>query len=847
MAKTIRLKIDGTDVEVEAGKMILDAAETTGVKIPTLCHDPRLVPFGACRLCVVQQKGMKELQLACFTPARDGMEIITQSPEVTESRRLQLQLILLNHPMICPRCEKEGECLLQNLVYEYGVEETQFPWEKFLTPADNVSPLIQRDPDKCILCGRCVRICDEVQGVGELSFAERGIRTSIDTDFHRPLDCEFCGQCLDTCPVAAITSDSFDYSSKAWELKETTAPCPYCGCGCLLTIGSKEGKVKRVFSDPAAGPSDGNLCVKGRFGWDFIDHPERVKNPLLKVNGEFRETSWDEALRFVAAEFERIKHLSGPNAIAGILSSRLTNEEYYLSKILFNEALATGQVVLAGNGADKGLTEGLSKTLGIAASTNSIQELRNSDCILIIGVDPAETHPIVKNEIHLAIRKNKAQLVVVGSYDIGLSRTTQVSPLSPPAILLLGKPGIEIPLLNGITQTILKEGLENKGFIEKKTEGIEILRKTLTDPGIEMYGALSVTMKKNLEKAARAFSQAKRGMILVGTGAWSHLPQKEIAIAASNLALVTGQLGKESSGILILQEKCNSQGAIDQGILSNGGPGDLLNKIEEGEVKAIYMIGEDSVAKAPHPDRLKMAFEKLQLLVVQDLFMTETAKMAHVVLPAASFVEKKGTYTNLERRVQKLNPMRSPAYGSKPDFDIFLHLLRTLEWPISTDTPEAVFEEISRQNQNYQGIRYGEQWPKGSPYLYSNGFPNERAKFISVENPRASTLSKEINDYPLLLIQKPSLFRSGILGLKSENLEMLQKEPLLEINPEDAGSLGIEDGEMIRILGPAGNTAKMKIKFSRRPVQGVLLTAYPCSFIEEKGIASVKVEKLTPR
>jgi NADH-quinone oxidoreductase subunit G len=847
MAKTIRLKIDGTNVEVEAGKMILDAAETAGVKIPTLCHDPRLVPFGACRLCVVQQKGKKELQLACFTPARDGMEIITRSPEITESRRLQLQLILLNHPMICPRCEKEGECHLQNLVYEYGVEETRFPWERFPSPADNFSPLIQRDPAKCILCGRCVRICDEVQGVGELSFAERGIKTSIDTDFHRPLDCEFCGQCLDTCPVAAITSDSFDYSPKAWELEETTAPCPYCGCGCLLTLGSKEGKVKRVFSDPAAGPSDGNLCVKGRFGWDFIDHPERLKSPLLKVNGEFREASWDEALRLVATEFETIKILSDPNAIAGILSSRLTNEEYYLSKIVFNEALATDQVVLAGNGADKGLIEGLSKTLGIAASTNSIQELRYSDCILIIGVDPAETHPIVKNEIHLAIRKNKAQLIVVGSYDIGLSRTTQVSPLSPPAILLLAKPGMEIPLLNGITQTILKEGLEDKGYIDEKTEGIEILRKTLTDPRIEMSGNLSETVQRDLEKAARAFSQAKHGMILIGTGAWSHLPQKEVAIAASNLALVTGELGKESSGILILQEKCNGQGAIDQGILSNGGSKDLLNKVEKGEVKALYMIGEDPLAKALHPDRLKKAFEKLQLLVVQDLFMTETAKMAHVVLPAASFVEKEGTYTNLERRVQKLNPVRSPAYGSKSDFDIFLHLLRTLEWPTSTETPEAVFEEISRRNQNYQGIGYGEQWPKGSPYLYSNGFPNGRAKFISVENPRASSVSKETNDYPLLLIQKPSLFRSGILGLKSENLEMLLKEPLLEINPDDAGSLGIEDGEVIRISSPAGNSAKMKIKFSRRPVQGVVLAPYPCSFIEEKGIASVKIENLTRR
>lgn len=841
-SQTIKLQIDSIEVEVERGKMILEAAEAAGVKIPTLCHDRRLVPFGACRLCVVQQKGRKDLQLACFTPVRDGMEIITQSPAITESRRLQLQFILLNHPMICPRCEKEGDCRLQNLVYEYGVEETQYPWDRIPFPVDDISPLLQRDPNRCILCGRCVRICDEVQGIGELSFTERGMKSSIDTDFHRPLDCEFCGQCLDTCPVAAITSDCFDYSTKVWELKETTTPCPYCGCGCLLTIGSKGGEVKRIFSDPSAGPGDGNLCVKGRFGWDFIDHPDRIKTPLVRINGKLQEASWEEALRYVVEGLEKVKAQSGPESIASILSSRLTNEEYYLIKQLFKEAIGSDQMALGANGAHQGLTEGLSKSLGIPASTNSIQDLRKADCILLIGVDPAETHPIIKNEIHLAIRKNRTQIIVVGSHDIGLTRNTRFSPLSPPAISLLKKPGMEVSLVNGMIWTILREGLEDKDFIGKRTEGIEALRKKAALPESEAIGTLPETEKKELEKAARAFAQAENGMILIGSGEWSYLPQKEIAIAASNLALITGHLGKASSGILVLLEKCNSQGAMDQGIGSNGGK-DVLKKMEGGKIKALYVIGEDPLVRTPRPDRLKRSLEDLQLLVVQDLFMTETARMAHVVLPADSFAEKEGTYTNLERRVQKLNPFRPPIHGGKTDFEIFLHLLDMLESPVPGETAETIFEEISRRNPYYRGVRSGEQWPKGPPYLYSDGFLNGRGRAKLIFSEESTLRPKPTEAHPLFLIQRPSLFQSGLLSRRSENLEMVLGEPCVEINPEDADRLSLLDGEEVRISTPTGSSAKMKVKLSKRPVQGVIAALWPCNLIEEGGVATVRVEK----
>ncbi len=830
--QALKLTIDGMPVEVEKGKTILEAAQSAGVRIPSLCHDRRLIPFGACRLCVVQQKGKTELLPSCFTPARNGMEIITQSPEISESRRLQLQLILLNHPMICPRCEKEGECDLQNLIYEYGVEETLYPWEPIIFPADDRSLLLQRDPNKCILCGRCARICDEVQGVGELSFTRRGIKTAIDTDFHRPIQCEFCGQCLDTCPVGAITSDCFDYTTKVWELRETTTPCPYCGCGCLLTIGSKEGQIKRVFSDPGKGPSDGNLCVKGRFGWDFIDHPERIGAPLLRVNGAFQEVSWEEALGFVAQQLEAIKDQFGPEAIGSMVSRRLTNEEYHLFGRLFRGALGTSQIVYRGGGMDFGLTEGLAKTLGVGASTNSIREIRGADCLLVIGVDPAETHPIVKNEIHLAIRRNRAQLIVLGSYDIGLSRATQISPLSPSAISLLGRPGEEVTLLNGMIQTILREGLEDKRFIEEKTEGIEGLREKQVE----------VEVKAEVQKAARAFARAKRAMILIGSGLWSHLEPQEVAIASSNLALISGHVGKESSGILLLLEKCNSQGAIDMGVFSDGEGRDLFQEAGQGgKLRALYLVGEDPLMSSTDFDPRRKALEKLPLLIVQDLFMTETAKAAHVVLPVCSFVEKTGTYTNLERRVQRLNPLRLPRGRSKSDFDIFLQLLKLLEFPVGGETPEAIFEEMGRFVPSYRGVEDGEQWPKGLSYLYSEGFGGRKAKLIPVEGKRVDPIPE---GYPFQLIQRPSLFRSGLLSLKSDTLKKVSEEPHLEMNPEDAQHLKIEEGEIVQVSTDKGLSLRVKVESSSRLASQVITAPYPFPLIEQGGIVSVKVERL---
>jgi formate dehydrogenase major subunit len=554
---------------------------------------------------------------------------------------------------------------------------------------------------------------------------------------------------------------------------------------------------------------------------------------LLRMNGGLKEVSWDEALRFIVRELETIKQQNGPESIGAMASSRLTNEEIYLFQKLFRESIGTNRVDLEDPG--KKAAGGLTKTLGWPASTNSIQEIRKADCILVIGTDPAQTHPIIKNEIHLAIRRNRAQLIVLGSYDIRLSGSTQLSPLLPPSFVLLEKPERVVSLVNAMIQAILREGLEDKRFVEERTEGIEELREK------QLKVEAEAEVKGEVERAARAFAQAKKSMILIGSGPWTPLDQKEIVIASSNLCLITGHIGKESSGLLLLHEKCNSQGAIDIGTLFKEDPDgkrDFLKEAEEGKLRALYLVGRNPLV--PSFPFGSQALEKLRLLIVQDLFMTETAKRAHVVLPASSFVEKGGTFTNLERRIQKMIPLRPPLAQSKPDFEIFLQLLSLLESPLAGDMPEAIFEEISSLLPHYRGVRDGEQWPKGTTYLYSNGFPIGKAKLVPFEEKRSQP---QPEGYPFQMIQRPSLFQSGLLSSKSDALNKVSEGPYLEMHPGDAQALHIEEGEFIQITTRNQKTMGMKVQLTSRLAPGVITAPYPCPIIAE-GMESVKVERI---
>jgi len=659
--KMVTLTIDGVQVSVPPGTMILDAAARAGIKIPTLCNNKRLMPYGACRMCVVQQKGRRGFLMACFNPVRNGMEILTSTPEIIKSRRIQLQLILISHPLDCPVCDAGGWCDLQNLVYEYGVADNPFKGEKTDLPVDHVSPFIERYPNRCILCGMCVRICDEVVGASELSFVNRGMKTRITTDLDRPLNCEFCGQCVSVCPVGALNDRILLHKARVWDLKETQTVCAYCGVGCTLLVGTKDHKIMRVRADEDLGLNQGNLCVKGRFGWEYIHSPKRLASPLIRKDGDLVQATWDEALALVARRLTEIRAEMGGVVLAGLASPRLTNEELYLFQKFCRGVLGTNHIDHAG-GYSYAAHLALRDSLGYAASTNSINEIRKADVILALRSDLSETHPVIKSEVVLATKRRKAKLVIVNSRDIYLKKFSALS--------LRVKPGSEVTLVNGMMAVILKEGLAGEDFLQSRTEGLEALKTALKSVSPQKVEAQTGVPAENLAEAARLFAKAQNGVILISVGQNSGKEDPALVQAAANLALLTGKIGKESCGIFVLGEKNNAQGALDMGVAPGLLPGyadmrdpavrsrfekawnltlpdqegmgalAILQGIEEGKIKGLYLAGENPVVTYPDSARTEKALASLDFLVVQDCFLTETASLAQVVLPAGTFAEK---------------------------------------------------------------------------------------------------------------------------------------------------------------------------------------------------------------
>ncbi len=849
----VTLTIDGIQVTVPRETTILDAAARAGIKIPTLCHNKRLSAFGACRICIVQQKGRKNLMPSCFTPVRNGMEILTNSPDVLKARRTQLQLILITHPLECPVCDAGGECDLQNLVYEYGVIDNPFQGEKADTPTDHVSPFIERNVDRCVLCGMCVRICDEVVGANEISFLNRGWKTKIGTDFDRPLNCEFCGQCMSVCPVGALNDRIFLHKARIWDLQETKTTCAYCSVGCTLTVGARDNRILRVRADEDLGSNQGNLCVKGRFGWEYVHSPQRLAVPLVKKNGSLAEASWEEALELAAGRFQEIKAEKGGGAIGGLCSPRLTNEELYVFQKFMRGGIGTNHIDHAG-GYTYAANLALRDVLGYAAATNSYNEIRRADVILAVRADLSETHPVVKSEIVLAAKRRKARVIVVNSRNVGLRKFSSST--------LIVKPGSEAALLNGMMRVIIDEDLDRKEFIESRTTGFEELKKTLEKYSLEEVSALTGVSGEEIAEAARVFAKAPTGVILMATGSCSEASDAFLARAAANLALLTGQIGRESTGIFVLGEKNNSQGALDMGVTPGLLPGysdihnederrrfaqawkleipaepgwnafAMLEAAEEKKIEALYIVGENPLVTYPEAGRTKNALSSLKFLVVQDCFLTPTAAMADVVLPAASFAEKEGTFTNLERRVQRVRPALTPLGLARPDLSIFRDLAKAMGVPLAGQTPKEVMNEIRAVVPMYGGMDYarldspksraGVQWPcaakedPGTPVLYEKDFPGGRAKF----SPAAESAEPVEEGFPWMLVPGALKFHSGSLSSWSPGLLKIERGAYVAVHPADAPKAGLADGEEITLESKYGKIAA-RVVVSPKTAPGV--------------------------
>jgi formate dehydrogenase alpha subunit len=699
-------------------------------------------------------------------------------------------------------------------------------------------------------------MCEEVQGVKEIDFIGRGFMTKIGTDFDRDLDCEFCGQCVSTCPVGALTATLIKHKARHWELKKVKSVCAYCGCGCALLLGVKDDQLRTVISEYETGANQGNLCVKGRYGWEYIHSKERLGTPLIRKDGKLVECTWDEALKEITAHFNRIKDDHGPDALAAIGSARLTNEEGYLLQKFMRAAIGTNNIDNSGRFSYEGLLA-LKDSLGYPAMTNSIDEIGNADVILALRSDLRETHPLVKIEVIKALSRNKAKLITANNVGTWLDAKANLS--------LVYRPGTEVALINGIIRIILEEGLEDKEFIPAQTGGFEALRESVARYDLATVERITGVNGDLITSAARMYAQGKRSSILIASGLSSRGDEAGLARAAANLALLTGNVGREATGVSIMGEKNNSQGVLDMGVVPDYLPGfqevgddearkkcaltwmvelpsepgqdalTILKSAGNKKVKALYIVGENPVTTYPDRNQTIKALEQVDFLVVQDLFLSETAKQAHVVLPAVSFSEKEGTFTSIERRVQRFYRTLDPQGLARSDFDIIQSLSNSLGYVMNYSSPAQVMEEIKQLVFPYAGITYGRlgekglQWPctstndPGSRFLYEDGFPAGSATFKPVEDHLSE--DKSTSEFPYTLVTVQSLCHSGSFSLRSQGLGDLSQERCAELNAGDAKQLKVEAGNMIMITSSKG-AITVPSKITDRTPPGRIVVPY---------------------
>lgn len=836
----VTLTINGQTAQVREGLTILEAARSIGIEIPTLCYDPRLKPHGSCRMCVVEVEGARSLQTSCSTPVAEGMKVWTESAAVVEARREILRLLLSTHEGDCLVCEKAGRCLLQALCSKYNVNHAGYHGEKIRYEIDDSNPFYYVDLNKCILCRKCVLVCSQLQCTDALSVADRGFTTHITPPFGKKIKdslCVSCGNCVAACPVGALMPkrrEKFSYG----ETVGVKTTCPYCGVGCQMELRVKNNRIVEVLPvhEP---PNEGLLCVKGRFGFSYVHHPDRLKKPLIRKGGKLTEATWEEAYELIVSRIKEIKEQYGSDALAGLSSARCTNEENYLMQKLFRAVIGTNNIDHCARLCHASTVAGLAATLGSGAMTNSIEEVTAADVIFVTGSNTTETHPVIGSKIRQAIRQYGAKLIVAEPREIDLARDAE--------IFLQIKPGTNVALINGMIQAILEEGLQDQAYIDERTENFSELKKALVGFTPEKAAEICGVEASLIRKAARLYATAARASIYYAMGITQHSTGTQHVMAISNLALLCGHLGKEGAGVNPLRGQNNVQGACDMGALPNVFPGyqrvdlpEIVEKFEKawgvtlsdkpgltlpeildaagaGKIKFLYIMGENPMVSDPDLNHVKEALSSVDFLVVQDIFLTETAELAHVVLPAASAFEKDGTFTNTERRVQRVRKAVEPVGEAKADWVIIVELMNRLGYEVQYQHPYEIMEEITKVTPQYGGINYyriegqGLQWPcpskdhPGTRFLHQGRFTRGKGLFMPIlyQGPA----EENDGEYPYLLTTGRILYQyhTRTMTGRVTGLNEMAPESYIEINPVTAHQLGIKDGEVVKVVSRRGS------------------------------------------
>ena len=847
----VKLTIDGIEVNVAEGTSLMRAAIEAGIHIPKLCATDSLKAFGSCRLCMVAIDGRKAPVASCHTPVGEGMVVHTQNTQLAKWRKNIMELYISDHPLDCLTCAANGDCELQDMAGVVGLRDVRYPKDghTHLDQAkDESNPYFTFDPSKCIVCSRCVRACDEVQGTLALTIEKRGFNSKVsfaNTDFLSS-ECVSCGACVQACPTATLMEKSVIEFGLGENKTVTT--CAYCGVGCNFVAHTQGETVVRMVPDKAGKANHGHSCVKGRFAWEYANHKDRVTSPMIRDNitDDWQEVSWEEAFAFAAKKMKAVQNKYGNDSIGGITSSRCTNEETYLVQKLVRAAFGNNNVDTCARVCHSPTGYGLKKTFGTSAGTQDFDSVAFTDLIMVVGANPTDAHPVFGSRMKQRLREG-AKLIVLDPRKIDLVKSPHIK---ADAHLPL-KPGTNVAVLNAIAHTIVKENLQDHAFIKERCESdtyndwIEFISHEKNAP--ETIANHVGVEAELIKEAARLYASVPNAAIYYGLGVTEHSQGSSTVMAIANLAMLTGNIGREGVGVNPLRGQNNVQGACDMGSFPHELPGyrhvsdDSTRKIFEQEwdvtlsadpglripnmfdaavsgwYKGMYIQGEDMVQSDPNSHHVIQAFNAMECVIVHDLFLNETAKFAHVFFPGASFLEKDGTFTNAERRVNRIRRVVSPL-GGMAEWEVTAAFSAAMGYPMNYNHPSEIMDEIARTTPGFAGISYdvldekgSVQWPcndsapEGTPIMHVEQFVLGKGHFINTDY--VPTEEKANRKFPLLLTTGRILhqYNVGTQTRRTSNTAW-QNEDILEIHPSDAETRGIKPGMRVSIASRAGTT-----------------------------------------
>ena len=846
--KACNIKINGKAASVPEGTVILEACKQNDVPVSNLCYNRKLVPFAACRTCMIETvvDGKKELVYSCTQPVAEGMEIRTGTEETDRYNKACLEMLLVEHPLDCPICDKSGVCPLQDNTDMLQMFDGRFEIQRRNEPSIKTNPIIEFYLNRCIMCGLCVRACDEIQGVQALDFHKRGMSVKIGTANDEPLDCEFCGQCITVCPTGALMDMTSSARGLAALFTETHTTCNYCSWGCTIKLESKKGQVVRIEADENydVGINEGNLCAKGRLGHGMIHNDQRIESPLMNVGGSYKEVTWEEALQAIADRMQTTVNRSGPDSLAGISSEKLTNEESYLFQKLFRSLLGSNQVTNLANARAPYLNAFMLNCFENGIVSQPITKLQEADVALVFNSDLPSEYPVGGNSIRFGTVFSETDLLIANPRKVVFDSRAKID------VRMTYKHGSDLAVASRLARIMIDNNLVDVGKAKSAIPNYNDWVQSLapyTAQAVEQSTGISDDV---LTRAAERFARDADRFVIVGNDILDTNEGEEILNALLNLCTLVQHGSTGSVSIYPPREHCNSQGVNDMGCTPEFLPGyqpakdssgDLFQNCVDGTLKFLYIAGEDPIQSYYKPQVVKEALRTVPFLVVSDIFMTDTARMADLILPSSTFAEKDGTYTNMSRHVQRVAAAVIPQGLSKPDFDILIELAEALGKPFENTDIASVQQEIGSVAPIYKGVFPGDksvQWKPAS----TNANPQFRINGTSTGQNGAS-------GYPFTLQTNNHMFHIGSYSQYAKALVDIGPECIAELHPDDAKELKISTGDNIVVESPEGKV-EVKVKTSRVTSRGMLYipknwTTVPVNALRngEEGLINVKISK----